>query len=133
MSLTGAAHAQGELLLQVKPAVTTAVTLFQASQLRTEITLLVASLIESYSGGGVSIVLYHDDSGTTYDDTTVIWTATRATTDVDMLFQAQHAGSGIFIKPGGSLGVKIDSADDVNFSLYGITETLADITQSSLR
>ncbi len=120
---TGLSHAQGELLAQVRPSVTTAITLYQAVDLRAEITLLIGVVIEG--GSSTKITLYHDDNGTTYNDDTVIATDTKIEEETAVLFQAQHPGSGIHIKPGGSLGVKVSNANQVNFSLYGVTETIA--------
>lgn len=123
--MTSALHASGELLAQVRPAVTTAVTLFTAGTLRTEVTLLIAAVTPG-SGNNIAVEIYHDDDGTTYDNTTLIGTITNAESAEDTVFQAQHPGSGIHIKPGGSLGVKISTANAVNFSVYGITETTAE-------
>jgi len=117
-------HAQGELLAQVRPGVTTAVQLIKSDTLRIEITLLVATIIEG--GTAMNLFVYHDDSGSdVYDNSTIIFSANKQLTDPDLLFQAQHPGSGIIIKPGGSLGVKIATASNATFSVYGITETLA--------
>ena len=118
-------HAQGELLAQVRPSNTSAQTLFKAGELRAEITLIIATIIEG--GSSTEVRLYHDDSGNdVYNDDTVLIGETKVDTDTDNAFQAQHPGSGIHIKPGGSLGVKVDNANQVNFSVYGITETLAE-------
>lgn len=117
-------HAQGEQLAQLKPSVTTAVTLFEADELRVEITLLVAVVIPG--SGTIDIDVYHDDDGTTYDDSTLIASIQKADNADGLVFQAQHPGSGIMVKPGGSIGVKISTADDVNFTAYGITETIAE-------
>ena len=116
-------HAQGEQLAQITPAVTTAVTLFQASTLRTEITLLFAC---NHNAGAIVIELFHDDNGTTYDNTTKIGQISSSPNDADIVFQAHHPGSGITVKPGGSIGVKIDAANDVTFSVYGISEHVAE-------
>ncbi len=120
----GVMHAQGELLAQFRPADTSTHTLYQAQGLRTEITLIIATVIEG--GGSTEIFFYHDDDGTTYNNDTVIASDTKIEDDTDVIFQAQHPGSGIMIKPGGSLGVKVNSANQVNFSIYGITETVAE-------
>lgn len=119
-------HAQGELLAQVRPGVTTPVQLFKAGELRAEITLVIAAVIP---GGGdtVAVELYHDDSGNdVYDNTTLIGTVTKTEVSDDWIFQAQHPGSGIQVKPNGSVGVRISTASAVNFSCYGITETRAE-------
>lgn len=120
-------HAQGELLAQLRPGVTTPVTLFSALELRAEVTLLIACIVPSAVSADLNVTVYHDDDGTTYTDDTAIMHETRLKLLQDgRLIQAQHPGSGIIIKPGGSLAVQTSVADEVNFSLYGITETLAD-------
>lgn len=121
----GVSHAQGELLAQVAPSVTTPVTIYTADELRTEITLITIALRSA-----MAIDLYHDDDGTTYDATTqlaaIVFGAIPALPDDAKLFQAQHPGSGIMIKPGGSLAVAIGTANDATINVYGITETLAE-------
>ena len=116
-------HAQGEQLAQLRPAVTTPVTLFTAQELRVEVTLLI---ICNHAGGAVQVNVYHDDDGTTYDSSTMLVDRNVAQDDIETYFQAQHPGSGIHIKPGGSIGVQVASANDVTFTLYGVTETLAE-------
>jgi len=120
-------HAQGQLLAQLLPSGTSAVTLFSvaATGLRTEITLLLGVIIPG-TGGSIQIDVYHDDDGTTFDNTTLIASIQKADNGPELLFQAQHPGSGIMVAPGGAIGVKISTASVVNFSAYGITETLAE-------
>jgi hypothetical protein len=125
----GVTHAQGVLLAQIIPGVTTAVTLYTAGNLRTEITLLVA-VIHSGTSGNIEIETYHDDDGTTYDNTTLISSISRADNADGLVFQARHPGSGILIARGGSIGVKISTASVVTFSAYGVTETLAERVRS---
>lgn len=124
-------HAQGELLAQVRPGVTTPVSAFTAGTLRAEITLIKAAIDPAAVltvAGQLNVALYHDDSGgSTFDQTTIIESETRLQLLQNaILFQAQHPGSGILIKPGGELAVQTDNADDVTFSIYGITETLSE-------
>ena len=120
-------HAQGELLAQIRPGVTTPVLAFTASNLRTEITLMTVA-IDPAGPANVNIAIYHDDEGTgTYDMTTLIGSEQRTNqTQNTFVFQAQHPGSGILVKPGGQIAVQTDNIDDVNFSLYGVTESLAE-------
>jgi len=122
-------HAQGQLLAQVIPGVTTAVTLYTAENLRTEITLLIA-VIHSGTAGNIEIEFFHDDDGTTYDNTTLIGSIQKADNAEGLSFQAQHPGSGILMARGASIGVKISTASVVTFSAYGITETLAERVRS---
>ena len=118
-------HAQGQLLIQSRPGSTSVTQLFTTDQLGMEITLVTACLI-SGAAAAVDVELYHDDDGTTYDANSIIATMSAAKNGTSILFQAQHPGSGIMIRPGGSLGCRISVANDVNFSVYGVSATLAE-------
>lgn len=123
------AHAQGELLAQYRPTTTSPETAFTAGELRVEITLILCVLDPTQvltTAGQADVIVYHDDDGTTFDQASIIISETRLQLLQDNdLFQAQHPGSGIIIKPGGSLGVEVTDANDITFSFYGITETRA--------
>lgn len=127
MAERGAGFAQGQQLAQLRPSVTTPVTLYQVpaapAGLRVELTLLFVALRDGASSTEINI--FHDDDGTTYNDDTIIAGETKVDTDTDNIFQAQAVGGGIFVKAGGSIGVQVNNANDVNFTLYGITEQLA--------
>lgn len=118
-------HAQGELLGQLRPANTTAATIFTADELRVEITLILACP-RSGTTGATDIDIYHDDDGSTYDDDSIIFAGQVSDNGNSLVFQAQHPGSGIMVKPGGTLGVKTSVASEINFLVYGITESIAD-------
>lgn len=124
-------HAQGELLAQIRPADLLANLAYSTPDLRTEITLILCVLDPTQVltvPGQTDIVVYHDDSGgSTFDQSTIIKSETRLQLlQENILFQAQHPGSGILIKAGGQLAVQTADADDVTFSIYGITETRAE-------
>ena len=125
-----AGFSEGQLFAQVQPGVITPVLAYKVPAspqgLRTEITLIKAPVI----AGTPILSLYHDDSGAdTFNASTLICQITRGVAPVtpfdNILFQAQSVGSGIFIKPGGSLGIQVSVASAATFSIYGITETLA--------
>jgi len=116
-------HAQGQLLAQVQPAVTTPVVLFQAGELRTEVTLVFTC---NHDAGNVTIEFFHDDAGTTFDHAHKLSQVQLAPNDPDKFFQSQHPGSGIMISPGGALGIKVSAINAVTVTVYGITETLAE-------
>lgn len=125
----GVAHAQGVLLAQVRPGVTTPVIAFAAGELRTEIVLIRA--IPDSAQFPVIMRVYHDDSGgSTFDQSTIIgqvnYTALATQPARSNFFQAQHPGSGIMVQPGGEIAVAVDKANGGTFSIYGITETLAE-------
>lgn len=120
------AHAQGQLLAQVRPSVATPVTLFIADQLRVEITLIIACLTPGATTP-LEVRLYHDSDGVAYDNNSIILHEQRlALIQKSILFQAQHPGSGIMVAPGGALGVMTAVANEVNFMVYGITESIAE-------
>lgn len=124
-------HAQGELLAQVRPGVITPVLAYTAQELRTEITLILAVLdptVVLATPGQSDIAIYHDDAGgSTADQSTIIWSETRLQLlQEPIVFQAQHPGSGIMVRPDGQIYVQAADADDITFSIYGITETLAE-------
>lgn len=124
-------HAQGELLAQIRPADALANLAFTASELRAEITLITCAIdpvAVLTTAGQTDVALYHDDSGGgTYNQTTLVLSETRLQLlQENILFQAQHPGSGILVQPGGQLAVQTADANDVTFSIYGITETRAE-------
>ena len=124
-------HAQGELLAQVRPGVTTPVLAYTGGELRTELTLILAVIDPTVvlgTAGQTDIAIYQDDAGgSVADQSTIIWSETRLQLlQEPIVFQAQHPGSGIQIKPNGQIYVETADADDVTFSIYGITETRAE-------
>ena len=126
--MLGISHAMGELLAQVRPGVTTPVLAFTGSALRTEITLILA-VVDPVSGPAqTDIAIYQDDDGgSTADQSTIIWSETRLQLlQEPPVYVAQHPGSGIHVKAGGQIYVQTADADDVTFSIYGITETRAE-------
>ena len=75
----------------------------------------------------VTVELYHDDDGTTYDATSKIrtyyLTATGAAGDMAEL-AAQIPGGGISISPDGNLAVEATgTSPDVTVTAYGITDS----------
>jgi hypothetical protein len=121
-----AGFAQGQLLAQVRPSVTTPVAAFTVpaspAGLRVEIMSICVFVA---TAGNKDIVIYHDDEGLTFDSTTAIIGVQRASFGDPVAFAARTQGGGIHIKPGGTIAVQSSVADVVNFSLYGITETIA--------
>ena len=127
-------HAQGELLAQVRPGVTTPVAAFTAGQLRVEITTIMAAVDPSAGPATSNIAVYHDDAGgSTFDQTTIIISQSLPQLSTanarNRIFQAQHPGSGLFLKPGAQIAVQTADANDVTFSIYGTTETRAEYMQ----
>lgn len=116
------AHAQNEQLAQVRPAGITAVELLGVRDNRIEITLIT---ISNHGAGNVVIQIYHDDDGSTWTDDTEIFHRSLNANTSEIVFQAQHPGSGIGVKKDGTLGVAVNSANDSTITVYGVSENIA--------
>lgn len=112
----------GEQLAQIRPAVTTAIALYTA-QLRTEITRIV---ICNNLNPGTTFSVYHDDDGTTLDETTALHHDQSLSGNTTVVIESPGIGSGLFIAPGGTLGIDVGAADSVTVTLYGITEEISE-------
>ena len=108
--------APGSLLGQVRPSSTASTTAYTAT-LETEITQIKVC---NTSGAGRTFRLFHDDDGTTYDETTALHWDESVSANTTTSIQAQELGGGISIRKDGTIGVKSDAANGLTFSLYGI-------------
>lgn len=111
--------ARTTLLAQVRPANTTAATAYTAaSNTRVEIKKIA---IANTTGSAASYRLFHDDDGTTYDQTTAL------AYDVSVPANSSHVWSateddGIGLRAGGSLGVRTDTNNALTFTVYGVVQ-----------
>jgi hypothetical protein len=112
--------ASGELLAQSRPAGTTAVSAFTAS-LHTEITLIV---ICNTTGSAANVSIFHDDVGSTFDQTTAIYYV-KAVPANDTIFIRAEAGAGLHMSVDGQIGIQTATGSALTFSIYGITEAIA--------
>lgn len=109
--------APGAQLAQTSPSVTSAVTLY-APPIGTEVTRIQCV---NYSGSPVDVEVYHDDDGTTFDNTTIIEKfSAPANQTTELLYR--NAGQGVSVMKGGAIGVKAGTADSVNFTAYGVPQ-----------
>lgn len=109
-------YAAGFLAGQLRPANTTAATLYTAT-LKSEVTRI---LIANTTGSAATFRLFHDDDGTTMDETTaLVWdNSIAAGAYVDL--QAYLDGAGITIAAGGSLGCRSGTGNALTFSVYAV-------------
>lgn len=102
-------------LAQLRPSTTSTTTMLTASGSRYVITNIYMSV-----GGGATVrgTVYHDDDGTTFNNTTRILAETIASLGYARI--PCH----IAVADGGSIGVQSSTNSGVNFTLYGyeITE-----------
>ena len=108
----------GAQLAQLRPSGTTTTTLFSAS-LRTEVTCI---FIANTTTNTCAMSLYHDDDGSTFDETTALYFSKSVAANDTVKIEANSPGSGITVRAGGKIGVKSGVANALTFSLYGITE-----------
>jgi len=101
---------------QLRPANTTAASIYSpATGIRTIITTII---VTNLTAGAVTFRLFHDDDGTTFDETTALaWDISLAANKDDTTF-----GSDLRIlmqNPAGNIGVRTGTANALNFSIYG--------------
>lgn len=112
--------APGSLLAQVRPANTTAATAFTAATgLRTAITTVV---ICNTSGAACTARVFHDDDGSTYDQTTALLYDVPLAAGETILFESGVAADGFTLMPTGTIGVRTSVASAITFSVYGVTQ-----------
>jgi hypothetical protein len=106
--------AENKQLAQTQLSGTSAVSLYTpASGKKAILTHLFIAVYDQDS----KISVYHDDDGTTYDDTTAIIREVK-------IKKAQNVVSlpldFIPLANGGNIGVQTDKSNDVTFTLYGL-------------
>jgi hypothetical protein len=107
----------GAQLFQNRPSGTTNTTAFTATQL-TEFTRI---LVCNTTGSAVTFRLFHDDSGSTMDQSTALFydVSIAANTTEDIISQVKDAG--LSVAKDGTIGIRSSTADALNFTGYGTT------------
>jgi len=109
-------YAAGFLAGQLRPANTTAATLYTAT-LKSEVTRI---LIANTTGSAATFRLFHDDDGTTMDETTALVWDNSVASGAYVDLQAYLDGAGITIAAGGSLGCRSGTGNALTFSVYAV-------------
>jgi hypothetical protein len=109
--------AKASQLAQSRPSVTTAQGIL-APSIPTEVTLITVC---NTTGTAAAFSIYHDDDGTTYDDSTALYRAVSVAANTTVRIEFQHAGGGISLSDTGNLAVRTDTASALTFTVYGIT------------
>lgn len=111
--------ARTTLLAQVRPANTTAATAYTAgANTRVEVKKIV---IANTTSGAVTYRLFHDDDGTTYDQTTALAYDVSLPANSSHVWSAQE-DDGIGLRAGGSVGVLTGTNNALTFSIYGVIQ-----------
>ena len=106
----------GSQLAQTRPANTTAATAYTATR-ATEVTRIIVA----NSSTATQFSLFHDDDGSTYSQATALFytVAIEANSTVDVVFADGYGG--IVVSPSGTIGVKTEAANNLTFTVYGVT------------
>lgn len=106
-------------LAQTRPSSTTAATAYTApSGTRVEIKKIV---IANVTGSSATYRLFHDDDGTTYDQTTALAYDVSVPANSSHVWSAQE-DDGIGLRAGGSVGVRTDTSNALTFTIYGVVQ-----------
>tara|TARA_B100000989_G_C19359720_1_gene392713 strand:- start:50 stop:394 length:345 start_codon:yes stop_codon:yes gene_type:complete len=108
--------AQGSQLAQTRPSGTSAAAAFTAT-VPTEITRI---FIANTTGSTAAFSIFHDDDGSTFDQTTALFSGVSINGNTTTEFSC-NPGAGIQMRPDGKLAVQTDTGSALTFSIYGIT------------
>jgi len=112
----------GSQLAQVRLASATASTVFTAV-LRTELTRVQ---IVNVTAANETFRLYHDDDGTTYDESTALYWDEAISGNRALQVDIAIEDGGILIDRGGSIGFRPNTNNALTVTIYGVTERLAE-------
>jgi hypothetical protein len=110
----------GELLAQIRPVGTTAVTLLTVPTGGRGVRYAISRIqVANTSAGAATWRLFHDDDGTTYDETTALFWDSSVSVGQVASNQAVSPFSAIFMKPGATLGFRSSVGNALTVSVYG--------------
>ena len=108
---------QEKQLGQLRPANTTAASIYSPGS---GVTAIIRNItVTNVTNVATQFSLFHDDDGTTYDETTALFFEVdipKKTTVQITAFTAMNDASG-------NLAVKTETADSLNFTVYGAEAT----------
>ena len=114
-------HAKGSQISQIRPADANNATAYTAT-IATEVTSIKVC---NTSGSSSSFRLFHDDDGTTFDETSALYWDEAVPANATIEIFSDIPSGGIAIAIGGSLGVRSADANALTFTMYGVTADLA--------
>ena len=117
--------ASGFQIAQDRPSGTSAVSAFTASMI-TEITRIV---ICNTTSSSAVFSLYHDDDGSTFDATTALHFEQTIPPKTTVVIEAGSIGAGVMVTGAGQIGIQTDTANALTFTIYGITQSVADLAR----
>ena len=113
--------ASGSQLSQIRPSATTAENAYTAA-IHTEVSRII---ICNTTGTPANFSLYHDDDGSTFDESTAIYEEKPVPANDSIEIKSEATGSGLMVSVGGQVGIKSGTANALTFSIYGTTANIA--------
>ena len=111
--------ASGSQLAQSRPSGTSATSIFTAT-LPTEITRIV---ICNTTGSAANYSLYHDDNGSTFDQTSALFytvsLAANSTQNIELT-----PGSGLMVSKDGQIAFQAGTGNALTCTIYGVTASI---------
>ena len=108
---------QEKQLGQTKPAGTSPVSIYSPGA---GVTAIIRNItVTNLTGLAVEFSIYHDDDGTTYDETTALFFTVRVEKNQTVQLTAYVAMN----NPAGNLAVQSSTASALNFTVYGAEST----------
>ena len=108
---------QEKQLGQLRPANTTAASIYSPGA---GVTAIIRNItVTNLTGLAVEFSIFHDDDGTTYDETTALFFTVRIEKNQTIQLTAYAAMS----NSAGNLAVKTETASALNFTVYGAEAT----------
>ena len=108
--------ASGSQLAQSRPSGTSAVSVF-TSLTGHEVTRIV---ICNTSGASATYSIYHDDDGSTFDETTALFFGVTLGANNTEIIDFGGAGGGLHMAKNAQIAVQTGTGDALTFSLYGV-------------
>ena len=112
-------QASSFLAAQSRPSDTAANSIFTAD-MSTEITMI---LVCNTTGSAANFSLYHDDNGTTFDQSTALYYQKSVAANDTFIFKAESLNQ-LTVSEGGQIAVQSSAASALTFSIYAITTTV---------
>jgi hypothetical protein len=110
-------NAAGSKLAASRPDGTTAVAAFTAA-IATEIT---AIFVANVSSSGRTFRIFHAAEGGSFDLDTALYYDVTIAANTTLVIQSSAPNGLISMEAGDIIGVRTSAADDLNFTLYGVT------------
>jgi hypothetical protein len=113
--------ASGFQIAQNRPSGTTATSVYTATMI-TEVTRII---ICNTTSSAADFSLYHDDDGSTFDETSALHFAQTVPPYSTVTIEAGNMGAGLMVTGSGQIGVQTSTSNALTFTLYGITQQVA--------